>query len=264
MTIFILILLGIVQGITEFLPISSSGHLVLLYNFFGIKNDTVFLSIILHLATLLSIIIYYRKDIISLIRHPFCPTNRKILATTVATCMVIIILKPIIDNSFGGNLLPVYFLITGIILYISDWMGSRNNTHNATNNYNILNLQISYYQAIIIGLSQGIACIPGISRSGTTIASSKFCGVRNDNAKYSFLISIPIILGSLLIEIMGGVDLGGINLVGLSLSFVICFLIGLACIKFMTKLLNANKMKYFSFYLFVLSIILTIKNLFVC
>lgn len=263
MTIFILILLGIVQGLTEFLPISSSGHLVILYNFFGIKNDTVFLSIILHLATLLSIIIYYRKDIITLIRHPFCPTIRKIVATTIATCVVVITLKPIIDNSFGGSLLPMYFVITGIILYISDWIGSKNTPNYTPNNCNILDVQISYYQAIIIGLAQGIACIPGISRSGTTIATSKFCGVKNDNAKYSFLISIPIILGSLLIEIMGGVDMSGINFVGLGISFVICFLIGLLCIKFMTKLLNANKMKYFSFYLFILSILLTIKNLFV-
>lgn len=260
MTIFILILLGIIQGLTEFLPISSSGHLVLLYNIFGIQDNTLFLSIILHLATLLSIIVYYHHDIITLIRHPFCNTNKKILATTISTCLVVLVLKPIIDKSFDGSLLPIYFVITGIILWISDWFGEKN-AHTYISSP-IENLQITYYQAIVIGLSQGIACIPGISRSGTTIATSKFCGVKNDNAKYSFLISIPIILASLLLEIIDGVSLQNINFIGLVLSFLICFVIGLLCIKFMTKILSNHKLKYFSFYLFILAILLIIKNFF--
>lgn len=263
MTIFILILLGIIQGLTEFLPISSSGHLILLYNFFGIKSDTMFLNILLHVATLLSIIIYYRKDILTLIRHPLCPTNRKILATTIVTCLIVIIFKPILTKSFDGNTLPICFVITGIILWISDWCGAKNyKTASTYLKSDISNLPISYFQAIIIGLSQGIACMPGISRSGTTIATSKFCGVKEDNAKYSFLISIPIILGSLLLEIIDGVNLSGVNIFGLILSFVICFFVGLICIKFVTKL-QEGKLKYFSIYLFLLALTLLILNLFV-
>ena len=116
MTFWILIILGIIQGLTEFLPISSSGHLVLLYKIFGIENDTILLSIILHIATLLAVIVYYIKDIWSLIRHPLCNTNRKIIVTTLFTCIVALILKPIIDLAFDGRSLSIFFVITGIYI----------------------------------------------------------------------------------------------------------------------------------------------------
>lgn len=265
MNFWILILLGVIQGLTEFLPISSSGHLVLLYNIFGIKNDTIILSIILHLATLLAVIVYYRKDIWLLIKNPFCATNIKILITTIATGLVVLIIKPIIDIGFQGIYLPIFFVLTGVLLWISDWftksksMGLKNVDIGLSSP---TNLPITYSQAIVIGVSQGIACIPGISRSGTTIAVSKIIGVGNTSAKYSFLISIPTILASLFFQLLSGDTMSNINIFGLLVSMLICFLVGLACIKIMTEFVKKSSLKIFSIYLFAISIFMLINDLF--
>ena len=263
MAILILVILGIVQGLTEFLPVSSSGHLVLLYNFFGIKDSTMLLSIILHLATLLAVIIYYRKEIGKLIRHPLCSTNLKIIVTTIFTCLIVLSIYPFVKKSFGGEYLPVCFVLTGIILWLSDIFCRRNKPQiNSTTIYDICNLPITYTQAIIIGVAQGIACIPGISRSGTTIGVSKILGLGDISSAYSFLISIPIIIASLLMEILKGTTLTGINYLGLGISFVVCFGLGILCIKMMTKFTAKNSLKIFSIYLFVLSAFLLINSMF--
>ena len=265
----VLILLAVIQGLTEFLPVSSSGHLVLLYNFFGIENNVKLLSILLHIATLLSVLIYYRKEIIILVRHPFCPTNRKLLVTTIVTCIVVLIFKPFIDNAFSGEWIFVFFIITAVMLFVSDYLAERNTFLSRTSNFkqsktrlidpqSIINIGVSYKQAIVIGLTQGIACIPGISRSGSTIAVSRMCGVE-DSARYSFLISIPIIVASFVMEIFeGGTETFNINIPSLILAMVICFVIGLICIKVMTRLVSNNKMTWFAYYLIALATTLVI------
>lgn len=258
MSFFVLILLGIIQGLTEFLPVSSSGHLVLLYNIFGIENDVVLLSILLHVATLLAVIVYYRKELSNLIRHPFCPTNLKIVVTTVSTCLMVLAIYPLLKIGFGGNYLPLFFVISGILLWISDIFSKKDTSFSVP--CDISNIPISYSQAIVIGLSQGIACIPGISRSGTTIAVSKLIGVKNINTTYSFLISIPIIIGSLLLEIIGGATLTGVNIWGVLVAFVICFAIGLASIKICHHFVRQNSLKVFSIYLFVLALFLILNE----
>lgn len=269
MSFWVLILLAVVQGLTEFLPISSSGHLVLLYNFFGIENNVKLLSILLHIATLLSVLIYYRKELIVLIKNPFCKTNRKIVVTTIFTCLVVLIFKPFIDKSFKGEYLFVFFIITAMLLFISDYMADKrelltrtsnfkSENINIINKYDITNMPVSYKQAIIIGLTQGIACFPGISRSGSTIAVSRMCGAE-DSARYSFLISIPIIIASFLMEIIeGGISAFEVNIGLLVLAMVICTIVGLLCIKVMTKLVARNRLIYFSYYLILLSIILIV------
>lgn len=270
MQLVILIILGLIQGLTEFLPVSSSGHLILLYNIFGIENNTVLLSIILHVATLLAVLWHYRKDILILIRHPLCPTNRKILVTTIFSCIMVVLIKPIIDYGFGGDFLSTFFMITAILLFVSDIISEKrrrklriaNTPKNSfTDPTSICDLPLSYGQAIIIGLSQGIACIPGISRSGTTIATAKMCGVDDCSTKYSFLISIPIILGSMLLEILDGGNLQGISIFGVIISFIVCFFVGLICIKLMNKITQSDKLYIFSFYLFILSLFLIINSL---
>ena len=269
MSLWVLLLLAVIQGLTEFLPISSSGHLVLLYNFFGIENNVKLLSILLHVATLLSVLIYYRKELVVLIKKPFCSTNRKIIVTTIFTCLVVLFVKPFIDKAFNGQWLFAFFLITAMLLFISDYMSDRNEVLSRTikfktentkivNNLDITNMPITYKQAIIIGLTQGVACFPGISRSGSTIAVGRMCGVK-DTARYSFLISIPIIIASFVMEIMeGSVGAIDINVLWLIVGMVVCMLIGLLCIKVMTKLVAQNKLTYFAYYLIVLSVILII------
>ena len=264
---FILILLGLIQGVSEFLPISSSGHLVLLYNLFGVDNSTRLLSILFHIATLLSVIIYYRKELITLIRHPLCPTNRKIIVTTVITCLLVLAIKPIIDRLFDGKYLFVFFIITAVLLLISEYIHERNSLNNRIKNIllpsiNILDLSITYKQAIIIGLTQGIACIPGISRSGSTIAVSRICGVGSVAPDYSFLISIPIIIASLVLEILSGESLASYPIIPLTISLIICSVVGFLSIKLVRSLTEKNKLSVFSYYLIALSAILVILSLF--
>lgn len=273
MNSFVLILLGIIQGLTEFLPISSSGHLVLMYKIFHVENNVKLLSILLHIATLLSVLVYYRHDIIRLIRHPFCKTNRKILLTTIFTCGVVLAIKPLIDKSFNGNYLYIFFIITAMLLFISDFLSSKNENLSkngnifakskiSTNEYNITDLPISYTQAIAIGVAQGVACVPGISRSGATITVGKMTEGK-DTARYSFLISIPIIIASMLLEIVeGDINLVGIKILPLIVSMVICFLVGLICIKFMTRLVSSCHLSIFGYYLLTLSTILVILSFF--
>lgn len=270
MGFWILVLLGVVQGLTEFLPVSSSGHLVLLYNIFGVEDNTLIVSILFHLATLLAVVIYYWRDIWILIRHPLCPTMRKLVVTTIFTAVIYLCISPIVDIAFGGSTLPIFFTLTAIILLVSDFVAKKNK-QKETNPYveptgkdyenHIINLPLSYKQAIIIGISQGIAVIPGISRSGTTIATSRIIGCDNISAKYSFLISIPVILGSLLLEIIKGGSLAGVNIAGMIVGFIVCFLVGLVCIKVMVEFVKKSRLQYFSYYLLALATFLILNSL---
>jgi len=272
MSILIILLLGIIQGLTEFLPVSSSGHLVVLYNIFGIENNQVFLSILLHLATLLAVIIYYRKELIELIKHPFCKTNIKLFITTIFTCLVVLILKPFIYKTFSGEYIFIFFIITAFLLFLSDFMSQRynllsrinyKNTENKLicNNCKITDLNITYTQAVIIGITQGFACIPGISRSGSTIAIAKISGVKENSSTYSFIISIPIIIASLILELFNGVSFEGFNF-ALILSMIVCFFVGYLSIKIMIKFVNKNNLSCFGYYLIILSAFLIFNNMF--
>lgn len=273
MEIIVFLILGVIQGLTEFLPISSSGHLILFYKLFGLEIDTMTLSILLHIATLLSVIVYYRKTLIILIKNPFCKTNLKILVTTLTTCLLVLVFKPIIDKTFNTDYLFAFFIITAFLLILSDYMSSKKELSNLTNPTSIntktlmrpediTNINISYFQAFIIGLSQGVACIPGISRSGTTIATAKIIGVRKDVSTYSFIISIPIIIASLILDIASGGNLNNVNIIGLILSMIVCFVIGLLSIKVMTNFVKNNKLTIFSYYLLALATFLILNNVF--
>ncbi len=270
--VFVLIILGIVQGASEFLPISSSGHLVVLYNIFNIQGNTILLSVILHVATLLAVIVCYFKDLISLIKHPFCKTNLKLITATIPTVVMALALKSVVERSFDGDFVTIGFLITALVLVISQNIqsnGLKNKTSNfmskSSNNLcDITNLNISYVQALVIGIAQGVAIFPGISRSGSTIATGLITGVDKDTcADFSFLLSIPIILGSLALELKdvfsGGATLD-INVGSLIVGFLVSFVSGLVAIKFMLKLVKHKKLTGFSVYLFVLSLFLILNK----
>lgn len=305
MFLFILVI-SIVQGITEFLPISSSGHLVLTYSLFGIKGETLLLSIILHLATLISVIIYYRKDIWTLIKNPFCKTNKLLVVSTLPTIIFVFIFKKYIDNSFNGDLIIYGFIITALILGIADYLtpntkkvsknqlyktetslmvSNPNNNQNiksrgsnnsyeinkgkiepAKNNYrpkeidkrDITNLNINYWQSAAMGLVQGFACFPAISRSGSTISTALIMKINKEDAtKFSFLMSIPIILGSLIMELFSPSENNfSINFGFLLIAFTLTAIIGYFSIGFMSKMVKNSKLSYFSFYLLALVFIL--------
>lgn len=247
MGFWVLIFLGTVQGLCEFLPISSSGHLVLFAKLFGVK-DSLFVSIILHCATLLAVVIVFRKDLWRMIKHPLSDEVIKLALATICTCLLAIILMPFVKDSFEGKMLPIAFALSACILYVCEKVSKGRQGNPLTTGH-----------CFGIGLAQGIALLPGLSRSGTTIATGVMLGAdKKECAKFSFLLSIPTILGSLLLEVAklsssGGGFSGSVS--GLLLGCIIAFVIGIGSIKFMMKLTEKTNFKWFALYLAIMSIV---------
>ena len=242
-----LFFLGIIQGLTEFLPVSSSGHLVLFGNLFGIE-ESLFISILLHVATLLSIVVVFYKDIWQMIRHPFSKQTTMLVVATIPTCLIVLVLMPIIKQSFAGGLLPICFLISAILLLVSEQLSKKKEKK-----------EMTYKTAFIMGIAQGFAVFPGISRSGSTISAGLLSGGEKESvAKFSFLMSIPIIFLSLIMEIYeivtGSLKLQ-IQILPTILAFVSAFVVGIFAIKLMIKLTVKSSLKWFSLYLVIISIV---------
>ena len=253
---FVIIILGIIQGLTEFLPVSSSGHLVLLSKIFGVP-ESLFLSIILHVATLLSIIVVLRKQVFYYIRHPFSVGAKKIITATIPTCIIVLILLPLINQSFEGEFLPFCFMITAVLLaFTSLFLNHKKSSYKPFKNTEDFP-GISYKQAFFMGITQGLAVFPGISRSGSTICSGMLVGGdKNSVAEFSFLMSIPIIILSMLKEIYELITSGKIinlNVSALIIAFLFAFIIGVISIKFMIKLTKKVNFLWFSAYLIIIA-----------
>ena len=244
---FALFFLGLVQGLTEFLPVSSSGHLVLFSKIFGVE-ESLFLSIILHCATLLSIVVVFRKKVWALVCHPFSKEALSIIVATIPTGIIALVMMPLIKNSFDGSFLPVCFLISALLLFLCETVFARKE-----------NSALDMKTAFIMGLAQGFAVFPGVSRSGATISAGLMCGKnKKEIAEFSFLMSIPIIILSLIMEIFevaSGKTTLQIEILPTVTAFVIAFLVGVFAIKTMMKLTEKAKLKWFSIYLCVLSVV---------
>lgn len=248
MEIFVLCLLGLVQGLCEFLPISSSGHLVLMSQLFGVE-DSLFVSIVLHMATLLAVLVVFRKDIWLMLKHPFSIESMNIVIATIPTCVIVLLLMPMVDASFGGGYLAFSFLISACLLLFSQNFAKKK----------VFQGTFTHKNALIMGIAQGLAVFPGISRSGTTICAGLLSGGdKKECAKFSFLMSVPIIILSMIMEI-AKIALGGqsvvVNPIGMILGFLIAFLVGMLSIKVMIKLTEKANFKWVSLYLFILAVI---------
>lgn len=243
MSIFEAIILGIIQGLTEFLPVSSSGHLVLFSRIFGVDCDFVLFSVIMHVATLLAVLIYFRKDVWFLIKHPFGKEATKLYLATIPTVVIVLVFKDFVDEAFGGTLLPFCFVLTAVLLFLSQILSKKNANF----------AQITKKDAFFMGIAQGIAVLPGISRSGATICTGMMLGNdREQCAKFSFLMSVPIILASMCYELLGVVKNGSANMVGFLpcfLGFVFAFVVGYFSIAVMLKAVKNLKLYWFSIYL---------------
>ena len=248
MQIFLaLFFLGIVQGLTEFLPVSSSGHLVLFGKLLGIE-ESLFVSILLHVATLLSILVVFYKDVWQMIRHPFSKQTMLLAVATLPTCVIALVLMPLIKQSFAGGFLPICFLLSAIMLFVAEKVSQKSAKG-----------QLNFKTAFIMGVAQGFAVFPGISRSGTTISAGLLSGAEKEQtAKFSFLMSLPIVFLSLVMEIFeiatGGVTVQ-VEVVPMIVSFVTAFLVGIFSIKLMINLTAKSSLKWFSLYLVCIAII---------
>ena len=252
MTILVALILGIVQGLTEFLPVSSSGHLALFSSLFNVETDFLLVSILLHLATLLAVVFVFYKDIFYLLKHPFSKDAQKIYIATIPTILIVLLFKGLIDKFFtNASILPFCFMLTAVLLFVTYIIEKKTK--------NIKQKEIKKSSALAMGIAQGLAILPGISRSGSTICTGLLLGEdKTSTAKFSFLMSIPIIIASMIYEILfngGGNALSEIGILPLIISFVSAFIVGIFSIKFMLKIVEKAKYYYFSIYLVVISIL---------
>ena len=268
------ILLGLVQGITEFLPVSSSGHLSIISNLFGMstpEQSSLFFDVLLHFGTLISICVVYWGDIVSMFyetlsflnlgpqagpRQRRYPAARQLFMILVATLPLVLVLpvKKLMDGLYGNSyFIGVMLILTGCMLYVSDRMLPGKKTAGT----------ITVLDALLIGLCQCVATIPGLSRSGTTITAGIATGVRRDYAvKFSFLMSVPAILGANLLNLVDafreGVALADVPayMIGMAVAMVA----GIGAISLLRYIANKGKFGGFAYYCWVfgvLSIILT-------
>lgn len=269
------VLMGFIQGLTEFLPVSSSGHLVLtssLYKVFtGVElihegPQEAFFDIILHLGTLFAILIYFRKDIIEIINKfveacknkNFSSNESKIplfiILSTVFTLIVVFPLKDVVEKLLSAPVFTgIFLLMTAIVLYLSEWVSKR---------FAKKDDEITLKRSILIGLAQGLAIFPGLSRSGMTIATGLATGLdRVTCAKYSFLLSTPIIIAASLLYPLIEInyrDFVGFDWASIFIGFVISAIVGYFCIKYFIKFLSKFSMNVFAYYCFVVGIAMII------
>lgn len=250
------IILGIIQGLTEFLPVSSSGHLELGKAILGdnsVPEESLLFTVVLHFATALSTIVVFRKDILDLIKGALkfkwnddLQFISKIALSMVPAVIVGLFFEEQLEALFGGNILLVgcMLIVTAILLFMADKSKDTDK-------------KVSFKNAFVIGISQAIAMLPGISRSGATISTSVLLG--NDKtkaARFSFLMVVPLIFGKIAKDVLSGdltYDAG--NFTSLSIGFVAAFVAGLFACTWMIALVKKSKLSYFAIYCAIVGVI---------
>ena len=269
-----IIFMGIVQGLSEFLPISSSAHLVFTSNFYKYlnninllehSNQEIFLDIMLHLGTLIAVLIYFRQELLDIIKALIIGLKTKEYASekfktgiyiTIGTIISVVIAYPL--NNIAAKLvfLPsfvgILLIITGLLLIFSEYQAKK-----------IINKErITLKKSILIAIAQGLAALPGFSRSGLTIATGLLSGTsRTDAAKYSFLLSIPIIMGASIFYPLIELDFKEIityNWTAIISGTLVSGIVGYLCIKYFMKFLSKFSLSIFGYYCLLIGIFATI------
>lgn len=249
------VILGIIQGLTEFLPVSSSGHLEIAKYLLGdtsVGEQSMLMTVSLHAATALSTIAIFRKDIAIILKGLFQKDwneektfSLKIILSMIPAAAVGILLESEIELLFGGRILLVsgMLAITGLLLLLADRAKDTGR-------------KVSYKDALIIGIAQAIAILPGISRSGATISTSVMLGIdRERSARFSFLMVVPLILGKMAKDIMDGTfSANSVDAVPLIAGFIAAFVTGALACLWMIRLVKQSKLTYFSVYCWIAAI----------
>jgi len=249
MTLFEAIILGTIQGLTEFLPISSSGHLVLGQMILDVKIQGNEFEVVTHLGTLVSVLCIFWKEILSLILNITDKNTREyifyIILGTIPAAIIGFGAKSYISELFDSvQLVSVALMVTGLILFFSQKVKKNS-------------LTIDANKALLIGITQAIAIIPGISRSGITICTALALGMSGKNAaKFSFLLAIPVISGAgLLLALDSQSNITLIPLTSLIMAFLSSFIVGYICLKWLLRLLESGKFYFFGYYCFLIGLI---------
>lgn len=244
------IILGIVQGIAEFLPISSSGHLVILHRVFGMEEPALTFDIILHLGTLVAILIVFREDILAILKKPFSKMTGLLIVGTLPVVIAGLFFRDFIENYLRtGIWLAAAFTLTGFLLLAADKFTKGRKT------------EISYTDALVVGVMQALALPPGISRSGTTIAGGLSRGLDRETAtRFSFLLALIAIAGAGALEAFllftRAEEYATESVIGVDamiIGFAVSAVVGYFAIKLLLRLIKACKLKYFSFYVWGLA-----------
>ena len=243
------VFLGIVQGLTEFLPVSSSGHLVLFQKILGVSEPPLFLDTMLHLGTLVAVLVALRQDVLRLLRHPFQRLTLLLLAATVVTVAVTLLFKDAVERSFSsGATLGWGFLATAAALLASEWIASRPGIRHGE-------AEASLKDAVLIGLLQGVALFPAASRSGLTIAGALSRRFNRDfAARFSFLLSLPAILGAIALQ-AGELMIAqrkDMSLVPILAGALAAAVVGFFTVSFMLRVIRSRTLRGFAAYLSVL------------
>ena len=259
MDIFQSIILGFIQGVTEWLPVSSTGHLRIAEHYFGLTVPALF-DVILHIGTLFVTLFYFRKDILNVIRAlvkaDFKSEDGALIPLIIIGTMPTVVIGFLYGNDLDTALstvlaLGVGFIVSGVVLYVSKF-GKENK------------LGITYVDALIIGIMQGLAIIPSISRSGFTIAAALLLGIKREKAfKFSFLLSIPSIIGALgltLYQEHAELATAGIGLTEILAGVAVSIVVSFFALKFLWRTIASRKFYLFAFYCFAIGAILVVLN----
>ena len=245
MTLWQAIVLGLTQGLAEFLPVSSSGHLVLLREIMNINGEYLLFDVMLHVGTLFAIFVVFFKDLLALFKPPFKTIGLIILASVPAV-LVGLLLNDYIEALFSaGKYRCFFFLFTAALMLATEIISKKTKETKP----------LGVKTAVFMGLMQGVGVFPGVSRSGSTI----FGGVaakteRTEVAKFSFFMSIPVILGSAVLELFKA-DFAVVNWLNIVVGMLVSFISGLFAIKLMLRVIQKANYKWFGLYLLVVSVL---------
>ena len=253
MAVWIIILLGVVQGLTEFLPVSSSGHLVLLEKYFDIDCNTTLTNVVLHFGTLVAVCIYYRKKLLQLVKHPLSNQTLYLIVATIPAVVFVLLFNTFVDTNMNNTLfVGIGFIVSAILLLVAENISKR--THNFA--------PVNQKSSLMMGVAQALAIFPGLSRSGSTLAFGLLSGVQKEEAlDFSFLMSIPIILGSLVYELTNVeafVTMSANDVLVLAMGATIAALTAILSINLMQCIIKKMKLWYFVPYLIMLGTIVIV------
>lgn len=250
------IILGLIQGLTEFLPVSSSGHLEIAKVILGdtsVPQESLTFTVVLHFATALSTLVIFRKEVAEIFRGLFqfkwneqTQFSLKIIASMIPAVIVGLLFEEQLEAFFGGKILLVgtMLLVTAVLLLLADRAKHTDK-------------KVSFTNAVIIGISQAIAMLPGISRSGATISTSVLLGVdRTKAARFSFLMVVPLIIGKVAKDLMSGeINFSNAEIAPLTAGFIAAFVSGLLACTWMISLVKKSKLSYFAIYCAIVGLI---------
>lgn len=261
------IILGLVQGLTEFLPVSSSGHLSILKEIFGLDIENLSFEVAVHAATVLSTIVAFRREIFDLLAGFFkfkynSQTQYifKIALSMVPIFIIGVFFKEEVESIFGSGLLVVglMLILTAILLFLGEYLSDKQ-TRKLTEGVDSKLKEVGYKEAFIIGLAQSVAVLPGLSRSGSTIATGLMLGVKRESiAQFSFLMVLIPVLGEAFLELVSGefsVGASGLSSSSLLLGFVSAFVSGYIACRWMINIVRKAKLRYFSIYCLAVAIL---------